>query len=283
MSKVLVSDTYLKNIANEIRTKNGTVTKYKPSEMASAIHEITPLETSYQVEINQSPNQTISVTYEIGNGGSSNKTFSIKFAPRITSGVVTADPGYVAGTLKLSDGTTPNFPITLTSDISFYATPAEELPYTYRDLTNYATYNIPEAGSITSIPQDNLEYLRSGLTTNSMESMFAGCINLQIIPNLGIHTTNCESVKSMCSGCTALKEVDLTWADTSNVKDFSRMFLSCAGLTTINGVIDMSSCETYTFMFYGCGALRGVKLKNLPPGVTPEKLNLTSGQYEIVS
>lgn len=40
MSKVLVSGTHLNDIANAIRGKNGETTKYKPSQMASAIENI---------------------------------------------------------------------------------------------------------------------------------------------------------------------------------------------------------------------------------------------------
>ena len=40
MAKGLVTDTYLADIANVIRTKNGTETQYKPSEMAGAIENI---------------------------------------------------------------------------------------------------------------------------------------------------------------------------------------------------------------------------------------------------
>lgn len=40
MAKGLVTDTYLSNIADAIRTKNGTETQYKPSEMANAISSI---------------------------------------------------------------------------------------------------------------------------------------------------------------------------------------------------------------------------------------------------
>lgn len=40
MSNVIINDTHLINIADVIRSKNGTDTKYKPSEMASAINNI---------------------------------------------------------------------------------------------------------------------------------------------------------------------------------------------------------------------------------------------------
>lgn len=41
MSKVLVTESYLIDISNAIRRKNGSSTKYKPSEMAAAIKAIT--------------------------------------------------------------------------------------------------------------------------------------------------------------------------------------------------------------------------------------------------
>lgn len=40
MANVLVEETSLTNIANSIRSKNGTTTKYKPNEMATAISNI---------------------------------------------------------------------------------------------------------------------------------------------------------------------------------------------------------------------------------------------------
>lgn len=40
MARGLVTDTYLTDIADAIRTKNGTETQYKPSEMANAISNI---------------------------------------------------------------------------------------------------------------------------------------------------------------------------------------------------------------------------------------------------
>ena len=40
MSKVLVTESYLTDIGNAIRSKNGGSTKYKPSEMAAAIKNI---------------------------------------------------------------------------------------------------------------------------------------------------------------------------------------------------------------------------------------------------
>lgn len=40
MSKVLVTETYLEDIADAIRSKNGSTDTYTPAEMASAISDI---------------------------------------------------------------------------------------------------------------------------------------------------------------------------------------------------------------------------------------------------
>lgn len=59
MSKVLVTDTYLTNIGNAIRGKNGATTKYKPSEMPAAITALSPAPTG-EIEITE--NGSVDVT-----------------------------------------------------------------------------------------------------------------------------------------------------------------------------------------------------------------------------
>lgn len=50
MSNVVINDNHLKDIANAIRSKNGTDIKYKPKEMADAIVNITTGTEEVQVE-----------------------------------------------------------------------------------------------------------------------------------------------------------------------------------------------------------------------------------------
>ena len=52
MANVIINDTHLNNIADSIRSKNGTNTKYKPSEMATAISNI-PVGEDVTIEVTQ--------------------------------------------------------------------------------------------------------------------------------------------------------------------------------------------------------------------------------------
>lgn len=63
------------------------------------------------------------------------------------------------------------------------------------------------------------------------------------------------------------------------------MFYGDKYLTKITGTIDMKSCTSYDNMFYNCSKLRGVQIKNPPPGVTVTSGigGLAAGKYEIVS
>lgn len=60
MSKVLVTESYLTDIGNAIRSKNGGSTRYKPSEMAAAINNI---KTQDNTAVNGIIDRTISGNY----------------------------------------------------------------------------------------------------------------------------------------------------------------------------------------------------------------------------
>lgn len=60
MSKALVTESYLTDIGNAIRSKNGSTTKYKPSEMAAAINNI---KTQDNTAVNGIIGRTISGNY----------------------------------------------------------------------------------------------------------------------------------------------------------------------------------------------------------------------------
>ena len=80
---------------------------------------------------------------------------------------------------------------------------------------------------------------------------------------------------------TNVTTLDLTHFDTSKVKDFGDMFNRCSNLTTITGIIDMTSSTNCEGMFAECTNLTGVKIFN-PPLDFEDKCGLTHDQYVIV-
>ena len=63
MSKVLVTESYLTDIGNAIRNKNGSTSQYKPSEMAGAINDIPMQGSQDNTVINSILDRSISGDY----------------------------------------------------------------------------------------------------------------------------------------------------------------------------------------------------------------------------
>lgn len=122
MANVLINDTYLKAIGEAIRSKLGTVLKYKPSEMATAINNIQTLKGGgYKVNITQSEHQTITVSQPSFNNRTAG--FTIDDYPSINVSLK-ADPGYIAGSLNLTNFTFSND----VREVDIFATAATQSP-----------------------------------------------------------------------------------------------------------------------------------------------------------
>ena len=131
------------------------------------------------------------------------------------------------------------------------------------DLSFYAKNNIQNYTSITEIPQENLDYLNSGLVASGMSSMFSRCNKLQSIPKLNIDTSKCTNMGSMFYYCKALTSLDLSNWDTSKVTSMSNMFHYCNSLTTLDlSNFDTSNVITMENMFYLCESLTSLDLSN---------------------
>ena len=122
MANVLINDTYLKAIGEAIRSKLGTVLKYKPSEMATAINIIQTLKGGgYKVNITQSEHQTITVSQSSFNNRTAG--FTIDDYPSINVSLK-ADPGYIAGSLNHTNFTFSND----VREVDIFATAATAAP-----------------------------------------------------------------------------------------------------------------------------------------------------------
>ena len=131
------------------------------------------------------------------------------------------------------------------------------------DLSDYARNHIPNYQSITEIPQDNLNYLNSGLVASNMSYMFISCINLKTIPNLNIDTSQCANMDSMFYLCYTLTTIDLSNFNTSKVTNMDRMFGGCLALTSLDlSNFDTSNVIDMNYMFATCKSLTSLNLSN---------------------
>lgn len=139
MANVLINDTYLKAIGEAIRSKLGTVLKYKPSEMATAINNIQTLKGGgYKVNITQSEHQTITVSQPSFNNQTAG--FTIDDYPSINVSLK-ADPGYIAGSLNRTNFTFSND----VREVDIFATAATQSPnITYNGDMNVFLAQVPK-------------------------------------------------------------------------------------------------------------------------------------------
>ena len=131
------------------------------------------------------------------------------------------------------------------------------------DLSYYAQNKIPNYTTITEIPQENLNYLNSGLRTNNMNYMFDSCFKLTSIPKLNIDTSQCTDMYSMFNGCNSLTSLDLSSFNTSNVTNMYSMFEDCNKLTSLDlSSFNTSKVTNMRYMFENCNSLTSLDLSN---------------------
>lgn len=100
MTKVAVTETYLTNIANAIRGKNGSSDTYTPAEMATAITNIPSGEPTLQSKTKTytptTSKQTETVTADSNYDGLSQVSITVNAMPNGTAGTPTASKGTVS-------------------------------------------------------------------------------------------------------------------------------------------------------------------------------------------
>ena len=177
------------------------------------------------------------------------------------------------------------------------------------DLSNYAEKYIKDYMNIKEIPQENLDYLNSGLVASNMANMFesVNCRSTEF-PKLNIDTSKCTDMSymfylsdfqtidisnfdtssvtdmhNMFYLCKYTKKINMSNCDTSKVVYMYDMFESCSALTTFIGIIDMKSCINCRGMFTFVDNLSGkIKIKN-PPSNFKKDSGINILDYEIVS
>ena len=151
MGQVLVDSDSLTAIGDAIRKKTNQVIKYKPAEMPAAINNINSLKLGgYKVNITQSDHQTIHVVQSTFSDQESG--FTIEDHPTINISL-TADPGYIAGSLNLTNFTFSND----VREVDIFATAATQSPnITYNGNMNvFLAQSIGDMFNITTGTKDD--------------------------------------------------------------------------------------------------------------------------------
>ena len=155
-------------------------------------------------------------------------------------------------------------------------------------LSYYARDNIANYETITTIPQENIEYLSSGLSASNCRGMFHRCSALISIPwnEFNIDTSQVIDMSYMFYYCRALTSLDLSNFNTSKVTSMGTMFRQCLRLKEIicpKG-FDLSSCSNISDMFTSCNSYNGEPLhfKNVPRNLDFSMIGGIKGTHYVI-
>lgn len=241
----------------------------------------------YTVTITQKPHQTIIVT---ANGKEYTSSFQIAPGTTVTA-KVTPDKGYSAGTLNQTTAIIAGPTEFTVSDATLILT----------DLRYYAIKNIPNFETVTTIPQENLDYLNSGLEVTNIDSffgpegmpfplheldalatipkfdnmnlsrvttykqMYAYCMSATSIDTsyLVKDMVHVTTLESMFYNCRALQSIDTSNWDISNITSLSNVFANCFSLGNINtSNWNTSKVTLLTGLFANCRVMTNIDVSN---------------------
>lgn len=168
-------------------------------------------------------------------------------------------------------------------------------------LNNYADKYIQDYENITSVPQENINYLENVKPT-SMNRTFFRCTNITSLDLSNIDTSNVTDMTEMLAHCYDLMIINLNNFNTSNVINMKEMFWGCpcpnldvssfntsrvtnmdsmfggCGFTTINlSNFDTSDVTNMNYMFGGCNNLTTLDLSNFDTSNVTDMNSMFSG------
>lgn len=213
MGKVLVTDTYLTDIGNAIRSKNGTTDTYKPSEMAEAIENIEA-------------------------GGGSGEIYT----PTFISFYNCTNYSLVTQPINTSL-------ITNMAQIFYNVKNAKKLDLTGWDTSNVTTmdsmfYNCAVLNDIIGLSKLDL----SKVTT--AKSMFELVSTITTIDLTGSDVLNLTDASSMFARVSKATSIDLSTWTTPKLTTTTSMFSRCYALANLDmRNADFSKVTSYNYMF----------------------------------
>ena len=134
------------------------------------------------------------------------------------------------------------------------------------DLIEYYK-KIPNYSTITTLPEENAEYIKEALPNvdncSGMMGFGDGCKALTSIDTTGWDTSNIIYMNCMFDYCESLTSLDVSKFDTSKVINMNGMFDYCKSLTTLDASNwDTSNVTKMFTMFYYCKSLTTLDLSN---------------------
>jgi hypothetical protein len=263
MPKVLVTDTNLTNIANAIRSQNGTNTTYKPGEMASAILAI---ETKEDLSAELSEQEALINNQVI-------KVAGVRTAlqSRIASGEADVEDltselsGYSSG-LTTQENVIDSILSALENKAGGVDTSVIEDAFILRTVSgSYVNDRVSTVGygAMANNPITSASFPNA---TTINQNVFYGCTSLETVslPNVTSIGNNtfygCTAINnvyiplvtymgsSVFRGCTALEEIEIPLLTTTS----TYVFHSCSNLMTA----DLGALKTVNaYMFTNCSSL----------------------------
>ena len=282
LSKVLVTESYLTDIGNAIRTKNNSTMKYKPSEMAKAIDSIVlgdpavivNSDSAWKYTVTQKEHENVVVNVSdslIGDNTSGYQT-KIIFTPAVSS-----DYGYNAGTIrKTADEKNHIANFTVDDAIKIdglfkdgwagiyaHAVDAEQaseyysVDYYFNDYNNYSSSKVDNGSKIENLLI--LGYYRENSNGNLIANTKNNFANYNPSASATLKKYQDKYATAVApggfDGCSALTTIDIPNA--TSIGDYA--FDGCSALTTID-IPNATSIGDYAFN--GCSALTTIDIPN---------------------
>ena len=216
MAKGLVTNTYLTNIGNAIRTKLGVQTTYKPSQMAAAIKSIptggsAPLDLTTGVKFAYSTFATL--PDEVANADWSvvtNMDSMFRGCDTLTT-IPLLDTSNATSMEYLFNGCgrLTTIPLIDTSEVKYmdymfdYCTRLTSVPLLNMSKNTHTQYMFFYCTSLTSVPQFDTSKVTSA------SSMFRYCTNLTTVPQFNMGAITGSGMNLMFTNCSSLSNESL--------------------------------------------------------------------------
>ena len=156
------------------------------------------------------------------------------------------------------------------------------------DVSKWNTANVTDLSSLFAFDNKlaslDISKWNTGKVTN-MGQMFNFCLKLTSLDLSAWNTSKVTSMWAMFNSCTSLTSVKINNWDTSKVTNMKKMFSDCTNLTTIEGTLDLKSCNDYEDMFLSCNNITSIKVKNLPTDIDAfcRKARIDKSKVTVVS